>query len=266
MTHNGNSVRLRPIALPAEHGSWGFLLEPVLLGLALAPSLAGLALALAVVAAFLIRNPVRIFLRGRRLTRSSKRLPLARTVALLYALVTALGVAVCVLRAGFAPLAPLLVVAPLAVLFTFYDATNRGREFVAEIAGAVGLAAAAPAIALAGGWPAGPAWVTWVIVVVKALPTVVYIRARLRLEGGSAVNRWPSASAHVLGLAIATWLWARGMSPLLTAVFLALMMARAAVGLTGVRWGRRPKQIGVLEFVFSGLYVVVTAIGFHASL
>ena len=34
------SVRLKAIALPPEHGAWGFLLEPIVLGLLVAPSLA----------------------------------------------------------------------------------------------------------------------------------------------------------------------------------------------------------------------------------
>jgi hypothetical protein len=32
---------VRLVALPAEHGGWGLLLEPIALGLAVAPSLAG---------------------------------------------------------------------------------------------------------------------------------------------------------------------------------------------------------------------------------
>ncbi|NLF76347.1 MAG: hypothetical protein GX573_11665, partial [Chloroflexi bacterium] len=42
-------VRLKSIALPPEHGAWGFLLEPLLAGLLIAPSWAGLCLALGVI-------------------------------------------------------------------------------------------------------------------------------------------------------------------------------------------------------------------------
>ena len=60
------TVPWRPVALPAEHGGWGFLAEPVVLGLVLAPSAAGLCLALAALAAFLARHPLRLALIDRR--------------------------------------------------------------------------------------------------------------------------------------------------------------------------------------------------------
>ncbi len=53
-------IRLRPIALPAEHGGWGLLFEPIVLGLLLAPSLAGLLLSVAATGAFLARHPFKL--------------------------------------------------------------------------------------------------------------------------------------------------------------------------------------------------------------
>src|SRR5512136_2263107 len=60
------AVPLKAVALPAEHGGWGFLAEPVILGLVLAPSAAGVCLALAALAAFLARHPLRLLLLDRR--------------------------------------------------------------------------------------------------------------------------------------------------------------------------------------------------------
>ena len=45
-------VRLRSIALPTEHGGWGFTLEPILLGLLVAPTWAGFGLAVATAIGF----------------------------------------------------------------------------------------------------------------------------------------------------------------------------------------------------------------------
>jgi hypothetical protein len=255
-------VRLKPIALPSEHGSWGFLLEPLLLGLALAPTLAGFSLALAVAAAFLVRNPLRVFLRARG--GGSPRFAVARRVALFYGIVAVLGVVAGAAVAGVAPLWPLAAVSPLAVVFVHFDARNRGRSMTAELLAPAGLAAATPAIVLAAGWPTAAAVTAWVVVVIKALPTVIYIRARLRLEDGVRVTVWPSATAHLLAVAVAVGLWWWGAVPLSVAGALAVLAARGIIGLTPVRWGRTPKQIGVLEFVFSGIYVVAVAAGYHA--
>src|SRR6185436_6956547 len=56
------AVPLRPLALPSEHGGWGFLLEPLVLGLLVRPSLAGSLIALAFVFGFLARHPLKLAL------------------------------------------------------------------------------------------------------------------------------------------------------------------------------------------------------------
>jgi hypothetical protein len=53
-------VRLRPIALPTEHGGWSLLAAPILLGLRLAPSAADAWLSLAALGAFLTRQPLEL--------------------------------------------------------------------------------------------------------------------------------------------------------------------------------------------------------------
>ena len=61
-----NGVRLKTIALPAEHGGWGLLFEPIALGLLVAPSIAGLYLALSAVGFFLARHPLALVVLNRK--------------------------------------------------------------------------------------------------------------------------------------------------------------------------------------------------------
>ena len=56
------TVSLKGLALPTEHGSWGILIEPLLLGLVVAPSLAGVVVAGLVSAVFLTRSPLRLMI------------------------------------------------------------------------------------------------------------------------------------------------------------------------------------------------------------
>ena len=53
-------VNLRPLALPVEHGGWGFVIEPAVLALLVVPSWPGVAIGVAVIAAFLARHPLRL--------------------------------------------------------------------------------------------------------------------------------------------------------------------------------------------------------------
>ena len=55
-----SGVRISSVALPAEHGGWSLLLEPIALGLLLAPTVPGLFLSLAATGAFLARHPFKL--------------------------------------------------------------------------------------------------------------------------------------------------------------------------------------------------------------
>src|SRR5205085_7457904 len=69
------AVKVRPLVLPSEHGGWGILLEPIILGLLIAPSRAGFLIALAALFGFLARQPLKLAMqdaqRGRSFARTS---------------------------------------------------------------------------------------------------------------------------------------------------------------------------------------------------
>jgi len=89
-------IRLRTVAFPVEHGGWGFLAEPILLGMALAPSWPGLAIALATASAFLMRHPAKLYWRNRHRLDLSPRFRIARRFAVLYAGLAVAGFAAAV--------------------------------------------------------------------------------------------------------------------------------------------------------------------------
>ena len=103
------TVPWKAVALPAEHGGWGFLVEPVVLGLVLAPSGEGVCLGLAALAGFLARHPLRLLLTDRRKGVRYPRTALAERVFAAYA-----TAAVALAAAAFA-LAPFPFWPPLAV-------------------------------------------------------------------------------------------------------------------------------------------------------
>ena len=110
---SASSIRLRPIALPSEHGGWGLLLEPILLGLLSAPSIGGLWLALSALLLFLARHPLKMAFTDRYRRRLSRRTNIAVRFASLY---VALAIAAFVLAlktadGGF--LLPLLIAVPI---------------------------------------------------------------------------------------------------------------------------------------------------------
>ena len=115
--------KLRKIALPAEHGSWGFTLEPIALGLLSAPTWGGAGLAVAAFFVFLLRWPLKIARSPQRSTQSARQ-RLARRIVLLYALIIGAALLFTLPRTGLAPLWPLLIAAPFGLLFLFFDHQN----------------------------------------------------------------------------------------------------------------------------------------------
>src|SRR5215470_1089516 len=84
-------VPARSIALPVEHGAWGFLFEPLVAGLILAPSVAGPFITLLAVGAFLTRQPLKFalgdWLQKRRLPRTE----VARRFVFIFGSIAAVG-------------------------------------------------------------------------------------------------------------------------------------------------------------------------------
>lgn len=259
------SLTWKPIALPAEHGGWGFMAEPVVLGLVLAPSAAGLCLGLAAVAAFLARHPLRLWLLDRRKRARYPRTALAARFFAGYAgaALLLLAAAVWLAQARFWP--ALAAAMPLALLALAADAAGRSREAAPEAGGAVAIAASATAIALAGGAPASLAWGAWALLASRAVTSILYVRARIRIDRGLAAGPATVLAAHALALAAALALARVAAGPWLAAVAFLVLLARAAWGLSRLRRPQRPQAIGYQELGYGLVTLVLLAIGYRVG-
>ncbi len=253
-------MRLKPIALPAEHGSWGLVLEPVVLGLLVAPSWGGLSLSIGVIAAFLIRRPFKVIQVERRRTRS-RRGPIAWRFALSYGVVAVAGMAGAVALVGLAPMAPVVAAIPLIVVFLVYDLTQQSRSWQAETAGAAAFAAVAASVAMAGGWQLVESLALSGVIVARAIPSVSYVRARLRLDRDKPRNVPFVIGAHVFSLLLMLALVLLELLPVLVMAAFLVLLFRAAVGLSGFRRRVRVTTIGFMEVGFGVLTVLSVAFG-----
>ncbi|MDF1521579.1 MAG: YwiC-like family protein [Trueperaceae bacterium] len=251
---------LRAVALPIEHGAWGFLLEPALLGLLLAWSPAGLALAFAALMTLLLQTPVSLLAADARRGKVYPRTRLARRVAAGYAAAWAIGLALAWQAAGeLGWLWPAVFALPLAAVQLAYDARNRARELVPEAAGAVAMGALAAVIAVAAGWALGPALALWGLLALRAVPAIVYVRARLRLERGSTVSPGPTWALHGAALLVGVGVWLAGWLAWPVVVAYALLFARAAWGLSPWRRPVAAKVVGFGEIGFGVATVLLLA-------
>ena len=252
---------MRRVVLPAEHGGWAFLGEPMLLGLLVAPSAAGALLALAAVAAFLTRQPLRLWAGDRRRGRSYPRTVLAARVL---AVLAALGLAATAGALGLARGPAWLALVPagaLGAVAIAADLSLRSREALAEIAGALALTFLATAIALAGSWTTAPAFALAAALAARFVPTILFVRARLRLDRGERPSFAPSWIAHGLAVAGMGALAGRELLPWAAVAVTGLLLLRAAYGLSPWRPRLRTAMLGVTEIAFGLVVVLALAFG-----
>ena len=254
-------IRIRPVALPVEHGGWGLLFEPIVLGLLLAPSLAGLFLSVGAVGAFLSRHPFKLAIgdwrRGRRIPRTA----LAERFAILYVCIATIGLAIAIKTAGVAFLLPLLFAAPFTIVQLFYDSLGRSRSLIAELAGSISIGAVATAIAIAGGWPRPAAFGLWVILAARTVPTILYLRARLRLLHRKPASPRIVIIAHALAILIVFGFVRAGVVPFLAGAALVILLLRAVIGFSESGKRVTPKRLGLRELGFGGLTVFAVVLG-----
>lgn len=254
-------IRLKSVALPVEHGGWGMLAEPILLGLLVAPSWAGLGIGVAAVFAFLARHPLKIALGDLSLGRRTARTAPASRFALGYAAV-ALVALVPASDGASGWWLPLAAAAPLGLVQLVHDVRNRGRHLLPELVGGIALGSVAAAEVRAAGWSLTAAFVAWAVMALKAVAAILYVRARLRCDRGLEFGRAAVLVIHALGAAGALALAAQGRVPWLAAAAFAVLLARAAHGLSRFHRRVRPQAVGFLELAYGLGFVLATAAGY----
>jgi hypothetical protein len=233
----------KALILPAEHGSWSWLLVPFLAGVAVARHLepALLLVLVGALAAFLLRQPATAWLRIRqgKGRRSDEGLALGWTVGL--GLVALLSL-VALLALGHLRL--LWLLPPVVVMLALYLALARGhraqvRNLWLELAGAGVLAAMAPAayVTATGGLDA-IAWSLWLVMGLQNGLGVLYVRQRL---ADTKPKHEPlprlMLGGHLLGLLLVAALVATAFLPPL------VLLPFAALALRAAYYARRPQPL-----------------------
>lgn len=183
-TFNRYNLFLRHVALPSDHGSWVFLLSPLLIGLFAGSSwsVATIYLVIAALAAFLIRQPVTIAVKVYSGRRNRRDLAAAWFWIGVYGLIGAVGLVGLVIQ-GFAYLFILVLPGIPVFIWYLYLVSKRAerRRIGVEIVGSGVLAMAAPAAYWIGVGSLDPTgWLLLALTWLQSAASIVH--AYLRLE------------------------------------------------------------------------------------
>lgn len=173
----------RHVALPSDHGSWVFLLSPLLIGIFAGArwSTADLYLIIAALAAFLIRQPLTIVVKIFSGRRNRRDLPAAWFWIGIYALIGAAGLAGLILQ-GFTFIFILALPGVPVFAWHLYLVSQRAerRQMGVEIVASGVLALAAPAgYWLGTGWADPTGWLLFILSWLQSAASIVYAYLRL---------------------------------------------------------------------------------------
>jgi hypothetical protein len=264
--YNFVGIRIKNVALPVEHGGWGFVLEPIVLGLAVAPSLPGLIFAIAVLGAFLSRHPLKLIVTDLRNGRRYPRTIIAERFVILYGSTFLLGTLAAIkMSASYVFLIPVLIAVPFVAVQLFFDFTGKSRALLPELSGSSAISAVASSIAILGGCSIEIASALWLVLTARVIPTILYVRSRLEILHGKSVSFTLPLSFHFVALAIVIWLAYSNLVTILSVLAMLILLLRALFGFLKSNISTTAKQIGISEFFYGAVLVLALVIGYHAG-
>ncbi len=254
------SVPLKTVALPTEHGGWGFTLEPLLLALLLTPGPHTLGLFLFGLCGFLARHPLKLAYQDLRKGKRYPRTDLALLVGGAYALLALVGLLLAALTAWGPFFLPLLAALPLGAYVAWADAHGRARELFAELAAALFMASLAPAGILAGGLDAEVALGSFLALALRDVAALYYARTQVLRARGLKPKTHPAFLALWSAFLAALLLGFLGLLPWSVPLALGLLALYGSLAL--LRPPVPARVIGWTQMGFGLLLVLLTALGY----
>lgn len=230
-------------------------------GLVVAFSFGGMWIAVMFVGAFLMRQPLKIYVLNRRGMRDGRRAAVSLKYLLIYATIFLIGTLGTASTCSVTSFLPLVAVLPLAALQIYYDIFRRSRNLIPELAGAVAISSSVAAIALTGGQAPWLAVGLWFVFIARLIPSILYVRERLLLEKGKPFSAAISNTTHIVAAAAVGVLAYLDIASVFAFPVMIFMLYRACFGLFPNRVKLKAMQIGVREVVYGAVLVLAVIIG-----
>lgn len=259
----------RQIALPQDHGSWVFILSPLLVGIFAGGTFnyATLALVITAMSAFLIRQPLAVMVKAYAGRRSRTDLPAARLWFSVYGVIAILALAeLFYLGQGYIALLAVPGIPVFAWHLWLVSKRAERRQAGIEIIATGILSLAAPAALWVGLGQYDPSgWWLWALTWLQSAASIVYAYARLeqreQAEGQERSEKWKLGRRALLytsfNLAVALILgWSQILPQWIFVPFL-LQWAETVWGIQNPATGWKPTRIGIRQLIVSTLWTIL---------
>lgn len=263
----------RQIALPQDHGSWVFILSPLLIGIFAGGTFrsASFYLVIAAMSAFLIRQPMTAVVKVMSKRRSTADLPAARFWMLVYGILAAVTLTGLILS-GYAYILYLAV--PGAPVFVWHlwlvSKRSERRQAGIEVIATGVLALTAPAAYWVGIGEYSPhGWWLWLFTWLQSAASIVYAYLRLSqrevsLEQAAVKSRsdWRQMGKRAtlytsFNLILSAGLAAFAFVPKFIFIPFLAQWLETVWGVTHPAVGWKPTRIGVRQLIVSILWTIL---------
>lgn len=263
----------RQIAFPQDHGSWVFIFSPLMVGLFAGKTFhtPTIYLIVAALSAFLIRQPITIFIKAMSGRRSAADLPAARFWLLVYGIIAAAAL-IGLIFSGYSYLIYLAI--PGAPVFAWHlwlvSKRAERKQLGVEIIATGVLALVAPAAFWVGIGRYDPnGWWLWLFTWLQSAASIVYAYLRLSQremssEQAAATGRaewWKMGIRALLytsfNMVLAAGLGISALVPLFIFIPFVVQWLETLWGITHPSVGWKPMRIGMRQLVVSVLWTVL---------
>lgn len=263
------------IALPQDHGSWVFILSPLLIGLFSAGrfTIASFTLIFAALAAFLIRQPITIAIKAYSGRRSREDLPTARFWMMIYGTLLLLAITELIALGEIYILAAGAAAIPVfAWHLWLVSRRSERRQAGIEILATGVLALAAPAAYWVGRGDYSPiGWALWILTWFQSAASIVYAYLRLdqrqwktRPETKDLIKQGYRALAYTLfNLSLSIVLSYFGIIPSLVWLAFLIQVVETIWGIFNPAIGAKPVAIGIRQLIVSVLFTLMFIISWR---
>lgn len=247
------SSYIKSIAVPKEHGGWGFIGEAALVGLALAPSLSGVFILMATVLLFLLSQPLKIYVQDQLQKRRLERTALAEKLMLGYGLSAAVTIIVLIWINGNNFRSILALFLLTSSIQFIYSIQKKEKEFIAEIFGAAAIGLTSSMILVSAGWPLKEAFIIWGVLSVRTVTSIFFVRHKLKKKNEWFNSAFSVGAVQAIGFLVLAILVYQGYSYWGIMIGYFVLAARAFYGVSRLAKTTRAKTIGIRE-IFYGLF------------
>ncbi len=264
-----HSIFVRTIAIPQDHGSWVFLLSPLVIGLFAGGCFtpASLFLVIASLAAFMSRQPVTVAVKAYSGRRPRSDLPAARFWITVYGVIALAALTGLVLQ-GFWDILFLAVPGLPVFAWHLYLVSRRTerRQAGVEILATGVLSLAAPAAYWIGRGEYDPlGWALWLLTWLQSAASIVhaYMRLEQRVlpEVPPRAERWKMGRRALLytsfNVVISAIGGVLGWIPAWSAVPFLLQWGETLWGIMHPAVGIKPTRIGLRQLLVSVLFTIL---------